>query len=91
MKQNPSIRSVPVALHVAQQMEKAGAKPGNGNDPVPLSGCVSEVMAEAIGLKIDLIERSIRVSRFDVLLMRCGNGIRKRIGFSDVLLFTKAA
>ena len=53
MKQNPSITSVPVALPVAQQTEGAGERPGNGNNPVPLSGCVSERMAEALGLEID--------------------------------------
>ena len=53
MKQNPSITFVPVALLVAQQTEEAGEKPGNGNDTVSLSGCVSEGMAEALGLDID--------------------------------------
>ena len=53
MKQNPSIKSVPVALPVTQQQEMVGQKPDNWNDPVPLSGCVSEGMAEALGLEID--------------------------------------
>ena len=53
MKQNPSTASVLVACLVAQQTEKVGQKPDNGNDLVPLSGCVSEGMAEALGLEID--------------------------------------
>ena len=53
MTQNPSIKSVPVAIPVTQQPEMVGDKPDNLNDPVPLSGCVSEGMAEALGLEID--------------------------------------
>ena len=53
IKQNPSIKSVPVATPAAQQVEEAGEKRGNGNDAVPSSGCVSVGMAEALGLEID--------------------------------------
>ena len=42
IQQNPTIKSVPVALPVAQQTETAGEKPDNGKDLVPLSGRVSE-------------------------------------------------
>ena len=40
-------------VFVAQQTEKVGQKPNNGNDLVPLSGCVSDGLAEALGLEID--------------------------------------
>ena len=66
MKQNPSIASVPVAYPVAQQTEKVDEKPDNVNDLVPLSGRVSEGMAEAFGLPL-LLESSVRGSRFDVV------------------------
>ena len=45
---------MPVAILAAQLVEEAGEKPGNGNDPVPLSCCVSAGMAEALGLQIDI-------------------------------------
>ena len=35
MKQNPSIKSVPVAIPVTQQPKMVGEKPDNGNDLVP--------------------------------------------------------
>ena len=54
MKQNPSIASVPVTYPVAQQTEKVDEKPDNVNDLVPLGGRVSEVMAEALGLEVDV-------------------------------------
>ena len=46
---NRTIKSVSVAFLVAQQMETA-EKADNGNVLVPLRGCVSEGMAEALGL-----------------------------------------
>ena len=54
MKQNPSIASVPVVYLVAQQTEKVDQKPDIGNDLVPLGGRVSEGMAEALGLEVDV-------------------------------------
>ena len=54
MKKNPSIASVPVACLVAQQTEKVDQKPDNVNDLVPLGGRVSEGMAEALGLEVDV-------------------------------------
>ena len=54
MKQNWSIASVLVACLVAQQKEKVDQKPDNGNDLVPLGGRVSEGVAEALGLEVDV-------------------------------------
>ena len=54
VKQNPSIASVPVAYPVAQETEKVDEKPDKVNDLVPLSGRVSERVAEALGLEVDV-------------------------------------
>ena len=53
MKQNPTIKCMPVAIPVAQRVEEVGEKPGNGNALVPSGGCVSAGMDEALGLEID--------------------------------------
>ena len=53
MKQNPTIKCMPVAIPVAQQVEEAGEKPGNWNALVPSGGCFSARMDESLGLEID--------------------------------------
>ena len=45
---------MPVACPVAQETEKVDEKPDNVNDLVPLGGRVSEGMAEALGLEVDI-------------------------------------
>ena len=68
MKQNPTIKCMPVAIPVAQQVEEAGEKPGNGNALVPSGGSVSAGMDEALGLEIDswtsvVVDGSVKVLR----------------------------